>query len=147
MRILKIKDKSRLDEVSKWFSDRWEVPVEAYRQSIVESLETEKVPSWYIVVENDQIIGGAGVIENDFHERMDLTPNICAVYVYETYRNKDIARSILNFIVDDYKAMGVDRLYLITDHDKFYEKCNWEFIGMVKNDEGSMDRMYQNIID
>lgn len=144
MKILKIKDKNRLDEISKWFSDRWEVPTEAYRQSILESLEVEKVPSWYMVVEDDHIIGGAGVIENDFHEREDLTPNICALYVDEAYRKKNIARDLLRFIVNDYNSMGVERLYLVTDHDRFYERCNWEFIGFVKNDEGTMDRMYSN---
>lgn len=27
-----------------------------------------------------------------FHKRMDLTPNICAVYVEEDYRNKGMAK-------------------------------------------------------
>ena len=28
-------------------------------------------------------ISGAGVIENDFHDRKDLTPNLCALFVEE----------------------------------------------------------------
>ena len=42
---------------------------------------------------NDKVIGGLGVIENDFHDRKDLTPNICAVYTEEEYRN--ICRRLL----------------------------------------------------
>ena len=37
------------------------------------------VPQWYVAIENGRIIGGLGVIENDFHMRVDLTPNVCAV--------------------------------------------------------------------
>ena len=36
---------------------------------------------WYLCMLNNQIIAGVGVIENDFHDRKDLTPNICAMYV------------------------------------------------------------------
>lgn len=32
-----------------------------------------------------------GSIENDFHDRKDLTPNICAVYTEEAYRGRGIA--------------------------------------------------------
>lgn len=37
------------------------------------------------------IVGGLGVIENDFHNRKDLTPNVCAVYVDEDYLCQGIA--------------------------------------------------------
>lgn len=32
-----------------------------------------------------------GSIANDFHDRKDLTPNICAVYTEEAYRGRGIA--------------------------------------------------------
>ena len=41
---------------------------------------------WNAVVEDGRIIGGLGVIENDFHDRKDLSPNVCAVYVEEDRR-------------------------------------------------------------
>ncbi len=37
-------------------------------------------------VSGGQIIGGIGVIENDFHDRKDLAPNVCAVYTEEDRR-------------------------------------------------------------
>jgi len=49
------------------------------------------VPQWYVVVQGDKIIAGLGVIENDFHDRKDLSPNVCAVYVEEAYRCRGIA--------------------------------------------------------
>ena len=34
---------------------------------------------WYLCIDGDRSIGGLGVIENDFHDRIDLAPNVCAV--------------------------------------------------------------------
>ncbi len=85
---------------------------------------------------------GAGVIDNDFHERKDLTPNLCALFVEENYRNQNIAKHILDFIREDLSNQGIQTLYLITDHTEFYEKCGWRFLMLVKDEEGEMVRMY-----
>ena len=42
--------------------------------------EKGPVPQWYMALDGERIIGGMGVIENDFHDRKDLAPNVCAVY-------------------------------------------------------------------
>ena len=42
------------------------------------------ITQWYVIVDGQRnIIAGAGVIENDFHDRKDLTPNLCALFVEE----------------------------------------------------------------
>ena len=42
-----------------------------------DALPTEKgFPQWYLAINGSKIIGGLGVIENDFHERKDLSPNV-----------------------------------------------------------------------
>ena len=49
-------------------------------------------------------IGGLGVIENDFHDREDLTPNVCAVYTEEDRRCRGVAGSLLNYVCEDMKT-------------------------------------------
>lgn len=89
------------------------------------------------------IVGGIGVVENDFHNRKDLTTNVCAVYVEENYRCKGIAGRLLEFVCDDMNHMGIDTLYLVTDHTSFYERYGWDFLCMVQGDgEPDMSRMY-----
>ena len=83
-----------------------------------------------------------GVIENDFHERKDLTPNVCAVYTEPSYRGQGIAGALLAYICADMKKSDVDTLYLLTDHIGFYEKYGWEFLAMVRADGGELSRMY-----
>jgi len=141
--IVKLADHPELKEkAAKWFSDKWSIPEKAYQESIEDSF-TSVVPSWYLYLKNGKIAGGLGVIENDFHERKDLTPNVCAVYTEPEYRRNGIAGKLLNHVCEDMKAHGIDTLYLLTDHTGFYERYGWEFYCMVLGDgEDEPSRMY-----
>lgn len=105
-------------------------------------LDGVNIPNWYLCMDGDKIIGGAGVIENDFHNRKDLTPNLCALYTEEKYRRQGVAASLLRFVCEDMKAKGIDTLYLVTDHTSFFERYGWEFLCMVQSDNEEMMRMY-----
>ena len=101
------------------------------------------VPQWYIAMEGERVIGGLGVIENDFHDRKDLTPNVCAVYVEPDKRCQGVAGALLQCACSDMKKLGIPVLYLVTDHTAFYERYGWEFFCMVQGDEEpDMTRMY-----
>ena len=100
------------------------------------------MPQWYVVVRKNKIIAGCGVVVNDFHERKDLAPNVCAVYVDEEYRNQGIAGFMLQFVCDDMSAMGIDTLYLLTDLSTFYEKYGWQFLCTARGNDGNLSRMY-----
>ena len=124
------------NRAAEWFHYKWGVPQEAY-------LNNETEYGWYLCLDKDRIIGGLGVIENDFHDRKDLTPNVCAVYTEEEYRCKGIAGHLLNMVVNDLKSKAIAPIYLLTDHTGFYERYGWEFLCMVQgNDEPEMSRMY-----
>ena len=145
MTILTLRENpGKKDEMVRWFHEKWGIPQEAYAESMDACLAQETgVPQWYVAVEDGVIVGGLGVIENDFHDRKDLTPNVCAVYVEETHRCKGIAGALLNFVCEDMRRMGIAPLYLVTDHTSFYERYGWEFLCMVQGDgEPAMTRMY-----
>ncbi|MBQ9609643.1 MAG: GNAT family N-acetyltransferase [Lachnospiraceae bacterium] len=130
-------------EAAKWFHNKWGVPQEAYLECIENYLNNETEYGWYICMDNNQIVGGLGVIENDFHDRKDLLPNVCAVYTEEAYRKQGIAGKLLNMTVEDLRSKGITPVYLVTDHTGFYERYGWEFLCMVQgDDEPEMTRMY-----
>lgn len=133
-----------LDRAAEWFHAKWGVPLEAYRESMEECIQRKgPVPQWYVAVDGDTITGGLGVIENDFHDRKDLAPNVCAVYVEEAYRCRGIAGRLLDHVCEDMAALGVGTLYLLTDHTSFYERYGWEFLCMAQGDgEDEPSRMY-----
>lgn len=143
--MVKLRERSELASMAaKWFHRKWGIPMEAYEESIDKCINNkEAVPQWYLAMENGKIVGGLGVIENDFHNRKDLTPNVCAVYVEEEYRCRGIAGKMLNFVCEDMKEKEVDTLYLVTDHTSFYERYGWKLLCMVQGDEEpDMSRMY-----
>lgn len=132
-----------VNTAAEWFHSKWGVPTEAYLECMEAYLKQETEYGWYLCLEENQILGGLGVIENDFHDRKDLTPNICAVYTEEKCRNLGIAGKLLNMAVEDLRSKGVSPVYLVTDHTGFYEKYGWEFLCMVQGDgEADMTRMY-----
>ena len=97
---------------------------------------------WYLCLDGEKIVGGMGVIENDFHERKDLSPNVCAVYTESDHRKQGIAGKLLDMTVEDMRSKGVTPLYLVTDHTGFYERYGWEFLCMVQGSDPEPTRMY-----
>ena len=131
------------DAAAAWFHSKWGVPEQAYLDCMTAYLNRETEYGWYLCLNGDRIIGGMGVIENDFHDRKDLTPNVCAVYTEEAFRGQGIAGRLLNIVVEDMRSKGISPLYLVTDHTGFYERYGWEFFCMVQGDgEPGMTRMY-----
>ena len=132
------------EEASRWFSARWDIPVEAYRESIRECIARNTgIPQWYAMLnERQEIVAGAGVIENDFHDRKDLKPNLCALFVEEAYRGRGVARELLDSIQNEMRELGFPTLYLVTDLTGFYEKCGWQFLTTATGDDGNPIRVY-----
>ena len=131
------------EKAAEWSHSKWGVSKEAYLECMNAYLKKETEYGWYLCIDGDKIIGGLGVIENDFHDRKDLTPNVCAVYTEKEYRCQKIAGKLLNMVVSDMKSKGISPLYLITDHTSFYERYGWEFLCMVQGDGApEMTRMY-----
>ena len=131
------------NEAAQWFHSKWHVPVEAYLECMDAYLNQETEYGWYLCLDGGKIVGGMGVIENDFHDRPDLTPNICAVYTEASYRCRGIAGNLLNMAVEHLRSLGVSPVYLVTDHTGFYERYGWEFHCMAQGDgEPEPARMY-----
>lgn len=144
LRYITLKEAPELMEsAARWFCEKWGVPMNAYLECMSAYLQGETEYGWYLCVEQKQIIGGLGIIENDFHDRVDLSPNVCAVYTEEAYRGQGIAGKLLDTAVKDMRSKGISPLYLVTDHTGFYEKYGWEFLCMVQgNGEDHLSRMY-----
>lgn len=145
MELIRLRERSELaGKAARWFHEKWNIPLEAYEESMEDCLKgTGLVPQWYLALEGERIVGGMGVIENDFHERKDLAPNVCAVYVEEDRRCRGIAGALLELACRDMRELGIGTLYLLTDHDSFYERYGWTFLCMVQGDgEEEPSRMY-----
>ena len=131
------------ERAAAWFHEKWGVPAEAYLACMDGYLSGGTEYGWYLCLCGDSIVGGLGVIENDFHDRKDLYPNVCAVYVEEAHRKRGIAGALLRLVTEDQRAHGVSPLYLLTDHIGFYERYGWRFFCLAQGDgEEQPSRIY-----
>ena len=144
LKCITLREKPEIEkEAAKWFNSKWGVPEEAYLECMDAYLKKETEYGWYLCLDGENIVGGLGIIKNDFHDRKDLAPNVCAVYTEESYRKQGIAGVLLNMVVDDLKSKGISPVYLVTDHTSFYERYGWEFFCMAQGDgEEDMTRLY-----
>ena len=131
-------------EAAAWFSSKWGIPLEAYQESMADCLaHPDGVPQWYLVrTEAGEIAGGLGLIENDFHPRRDLRPNVCAVFVEPAWRKRGIAHFLLDQVRRDAGQLGEKQLYLLTDHTDFYERCGWSYLCTIQGDDGDSSWVY-----
>lgn len=139
-----LREKPGLEKrAAEWFSSKWHVPEEAYLECMDAYLSGGTEYGWYLCLEGERIIGGLGAIQNDFHDRKDLFPNICAVYTEEDRRGRGIAGRLLDLAVSDLRAHGISPVYLVTDHTGFYERYGWEYYCSAQGDgEDHLTRVY-----
>ncbi len=127
---------------AEWFNSKWKIPTAAYLDCMQAYLSGATEYGWYLCLDGERIVGGLGVIENDFHSRKDLTPNVCAVYTEEDHRCRGIAGRLLDMAVEDLRSKGISPVYLLTDHIGFYEKYGWEFFCAIQDDTSHTSKMY-----
>ena len=115
-----------------------------YENCVANSIHAEHhLPQWYLLEENNEIIGCAGLIPNDFISRMDLYPWFCAMYVEEEHRGNNYGRKLIEQAKKDCKLFGFKYLHLCTDHVGYYEKFGFNYIGDGYHPWGDVSRIYQ----
>lgn len=94
---------------------------------------------YFVVEENDKIIGGAGVAQLDNFEG-----NICELqkmYFLPEARGKGIGAQMMEFCLAKAREFGFEKMYLetmeyMTDAQKLYKKSGFEYIDSAMGDTG-----------
>ena len=81
MKIISVRENPTYKDIAiNYFQSKWPsvYPV-LYEDSINHSIDSPNpLPQWYLLEKDNEIIGCAGLITNDFISRMDLYPWVCA---------------------------------------------------------------------
>lgn len=132
-----------LNKAVDYFSGKWGIDRKIYENSIADSITTKNVlPRWYLMRKGGELIGGFGLIENDFMVRKDLSPWLCALYVEESQRGGALGARLLARGRHEANALGFEKVYLCTDHIGYYEKYGWRFFGTEESEWGGDTRVY-----
>lgn len=150
MKIISIKENPEfMNQAIKYFQSKWasEESMMVYEDSITHCTDPSKsLPQWYLLMNDEKVIGCAGLITNDFISRMDLYPWVCALYIEEEYRGNEHGAFLLEKAKTDAKNGGFNNLYLCTDHIGYYEKYGFEYLGVGYHPWGENSRIYKTNI-
>ena len=146
MKVISIrKNPERKNKAIEYFQSKWKsVSPIIYEDSINHCIDAiNPLPQWYLLEKDNEIIGCAGLITNDFISRMDLYPWVCAVFVEKNYRGNAYGSLLIEKAKIDAKESGFKYLYLSTDHIGFYEKYGFEYIGQGYHPWNEESRIYK----
>lgn len=133
------------DDIISFFQRHWasEASMMVYEDCIRSCLSSESpLPQWYVMLLGSRIVGGAGLISNDFISRMDLWPWLAALYVEEDCRGQALGGRLLRHALAHAAQLGFDHLYLCTDHIGYYEKYGFAYLADGYHPWGESSRIY-----
>ncbi len=148
MKIISIRENPSYKDIAiQYFQKRWanETTMKIYEDCISNSIFAQRpLPQWYLLLsEQEEIIGCAGLITNDFISRMDLYPWVCAVYIENEYRGNAYGKLLLDKAKEDANEAGFSNLYLCTDHIGYYEKYGFNYLADGYHPWGDSSRIYE----
>ena len=138
-------DTKHIEEMSAWVWEEWSKQGGAKLEDIIyrtkHSICKGKVPQVYIAKHGDELVGTASIWHNDLTTRQDLTPWLAALYIKKEHRGRGVGTLLQNKIIEVAKELGYDNIYLITEHENYYEKTGWKFMEIAPIG-GSTIRLY-----
>lgn len=143
-----LKDKMEyVEEVSKLYWKQWGEEkgdtVEGVIYRTKHCLEENDIPQTYIALYQNELVGIVSLWRNDLCARQDLYPWLAGLYVKESYRGMGIGTFLQSKAIEVCKQLGYPKLYLITNHDNYYEKNKWIFMEKAPLGNGKLAKIYE----
>jgi GNAT superfamily N-acetyltransferase len=120
--------------IAKWHHEQWGYlnpgsTVDTRIEKMQRYLTGAVMPSMYICVDGDRVLGTAALVESDMDSHPELSPWLASVYVHKDYRQQGIGSLLVNKVTAVAKTLGYSPLYLFTpDQEHFYRGLGGQFI-------------------
>ncbi len=105
------------------------------------------LPLGIALLEKDQIIGFCTLRANRLKNHLDINPWLCNVMIFEQFRGKGYAKTMLDYACKKFKGFGYDKVYCWTDQvPDFYKNLGWKYEGKVTKNEGGEGLLFSREI-
>lgn len=91
-----------------------------------------------ILLFKKELVGFISIFPHDSDEREELTPWYATMYVKEEYRGMGYSKLLNEAILSEAKKRNIEKLYLKTDLENYYEKFGAKYIETLENGEQLM---------
>jgi len=136
LQIIDLKHKPQyLEQLAHWHQHQWQHlnPGETLGKRIVRMqayLDNRLIPSTYIALRNNTLLGSAALVDNDMETHTELGPWIASVYVDSMHRQQGIGSRLVLHVMQQAQQSGIRQLFLFTpDRQSFYTRIGWQIYG------------------
>jgi len=85
-----------------------------------------EVPTGFVAVLDEVVVGMACLVAHDMETRPELTPWLATVLVAPDYRGRGIGSALSERVVAEARALAFSKVYLVTfDKTSFYARLGW----------------------
>jgi len=123
-----------IPQLAKWHENEWghyypDQSLEDREAMMRFYLYESLIPSTYIALDGEYLLGSAAIIESDMPEKPNLSPWLASVFVRPEARNQGVASRLVRHICSQAKIEGIAKLYLFTANQQgFYHKLGWQVL-------------------
>ena len=135
LRIESIADHLDLVEtIARWHWDEWgdsdpSGSLESWTDGLRQRTNRDRIPTTYVALDGDEVLGSATLVEHDMSTRPELSPWLAGVYVTPSRRGQGVGSALVRHAVRKAAELEVRRLYLYTHPARgFYERLGWRHI-------------------
>jgi GNAT superfamily N-acetyltransferase len=115
-----------LDTLAKWHKEQWG---SEWAEQVRQSTCSDHIPTIYIALDNNELLGSAMLVARDMTTRPDLTPWLGGVYVKPSRRGQGVATALVTYAMNQARHMGIRQLWLYTAASrKLYEHLGWKYV-------------------
>lgn len=97
-----------------------------------------------VMDDEEKICGFCTVVKKDCIPDFEYFPNIGYVFVDEEHRGNRVSQKLLDYAMEYLKGVGFAKVYLVSDHENFYEKYGFVEIGKVMAPWGTEEKIYMH---
>lgn len=121
----------RLETLAGWHHGEWSHlnPGDTLEKRVIrmrEHLGRRQIPTTFIALDGETLLGSASLLADDMHQYRDLTPWLASVFVAPEHRSCGVGGAVVQRVVEEARALGIKILYLYTpDRESFYLRIGW----------------------
>ncbi|MCL2570648.1 MAG: GNAT family N-acetyltransferase [Firmicutes bacterium] len=135
-----------IEQVATWVWNEWSKDngstLERQIYQVQHALSRDGVPQTFLALKDNTPVGTVALWNNDLGVRQNLRPWLACLFVEKELRGCGIGTALIKHCSSVAKHLGFEKLYLITEHDDYYEKLGWKFIDTAPKKDGGKVKIY-----